>query len=175
MRAVISTNGTLITQDVAARLKEAGLSYVGISLDGLEPTNDRFRGVQGAFRKALEGVRNCLRAGVKVGLRFTMTRENFRRRGRDSSTSSSGKAFPASASITWSTPGAAASSSTTTACPTRRPASTVDLIMDRTQGLPRRGQGGGSADRGQPRGRPLSLPAAPAKRTRARRRRCSTC
>jgi Fe-coproporphyrin III synthase len=78
MRAVVSTNGTLITQETAARLKEAGLSYVGISLDGLEPTNDRFRGMKGAFRLALAGVQNCLRAGVKVGLRFTMTRENYR-------------------------------------------------------------------------------------------------
>ena len=76
MRAVVSTNGTLITPDVAARLRDAGLSYVGISLDGLEPTNDRFRGVPGAFQKALAGVRNCLSAGVKVGLRFTMTGKN---------------------------------------------------------------------------------------------------
>jgi len=77
MRAVVSTNGTLITPDVAARLKDAGLSYVGISLDGLEPTNDRFRGVKGAFGLALQGVRNCLAAGVKVGLRFTITRGNY--------------------------------------------------------------------------------------------------
>lgn len=78
MRAVVSTNGTLITPEIAVRLKEAGLSYVGISLDGLEPTNDRFRGVKGAFRQALDGVQNCQRTGVKVGLRFTMTRQNFR-------------------------------------------------------------------------------------------------
>ena len=78
MRAVVSTNGTLITKDMAAKLKEAGLSYVGISLDGLEATNDRFRGVKGAFRKALEGVQNCLATGVKVGLRFTVTRENYK-------------------------------------------------------------------------------------------------
>ena len=77
VRAVVSTNGTLISQDVAARLKDAGLSYVGISLDGLEETNDLFRGMQGAFEQALNGVRNCLSLGVKVGLRFTMTRSNF--------------------------------------------------------------------------------------------------
>jgi len=77
MRAVVSTNGTLITRDTAARLKDAGLSYVGISLDGLEETNDRFRGVPGAYKRALEGVRNCLALGVKVGLRFTMTRSNY--------------------------------------------------------------------------------------------------
>lgn len=78
MRAVVSTNGTLITPDIAARLKDAGLSYVGISLDGLEPMNDRFRGMPGAFQNALAGVRNCLAKGVKVGLRFTMTRMNYR-------------------------------------------------------------------------------------------------
>ena len=74
MRAVISTNGTMITADVAAKLQDAGLSYVGISLDGLEETNDKFRGVEGAYRRAFEGVRNCLARDVKVGLRFTMTR-----------------------------------------------------------------------------------------------------
>jgi len=77
MRAVVSTNGTLISPDIAVRLKDAGLSYVGISLDGLEETNDMFRGMQGAFAQALDGVRNCLALGVKVGLRFTMTRGNF--------------------------------------------------------------------------------------------------
>lgn len=78
IRAVVSTNGTLISKEVADKLKTAGLSYVGISLDGLEATNDRFRGVAGAFNDALAGVRNCLALGVKVGLRFTMTRNNFR-------------------------------------------------------------------------------------------------
>jgi Fe-coproporphyrin III synthase len=77
MRAVISTNGTLITPPVARTLKEIGLSYVGISLDGLEAVNDRFRGVPGAFRKALEGIRNCQAAGIKVGLRFTINRFNL--------------------------------------------------------------------------------------------------
>ena len=47
MRAVISTNGTLITREKARIFKEIGLSYVGISLDGLEEVNDRFRGVPG--------------------------------------------------------------------------------------------------------------------------------
>jgi 12,18-didecarboxysiroheme deacetylase len=78
MRAVVSTNGTLITTDMAKKLKDAGLSYVGISLDGLEEINDMFRGVQGAFQNALAGVRNCLAVGVKVGLRFTMTKHNYK-------------------------------------------------------------------------------------------------
>jgi len=76
MRAVLSTNGTLITAETASQLKEIGLSYVGISLDGLEETNDRFRGVRGAFRQTMEGIRNCQDAGIKVGLRFTMNRRN---------------------------------------------------------------------------------------------------
>jgi len=76
MRAVISTNGTLITPELAAKLKQFGLSYVGISLDGLEETNDRFRGMKGAFAAALAGVRHCREADIKVGLRFTMNRKN---------------------------------------------------------------------------------------------------
>lgn len=76
MRAVISTNGTLITPQMAADLKRIGLSYVGVSLDGMRETNDRFRGVSGAFEAALKGIRNCQGAGIKVGLRFTINRRN---------------------------------------------------------------------------------------------------
>jgi len=76
MRAVISTNGTLITQEMARVLKDIGLSYVGISLDGMEKIHDRFRGVKGAYRAALEGIKNCQDAGIKVGLRFTINKFN---------------------------------------------------------------------------------------------------
>ncbi len=76
LRAVISTNGTLVTPEYAARLKGENLSYVGISLDGTEAVNDRFRGVQGAFARAMAGVDACREAGLKVGLRFTINRRN---------------------------------------------------------------------------------------------------
>ena len=76
MRAVISTNGTLITKNMARTLKEIGLSYVGISLDGMEAINDRFRGVPGSYQKALQGIRNCQEVGIKVGLRFTINKAN---------------------------------------------------------------------------------------------------
>jgi len=76
MRAVISTNGTLITKRRARELKRIGLSYVGVSLDGMRATNDRFRGVEGAFVAALKGIRNCQETGIKVGLRFTINRWN---------------------------------------------------------------------------------------------------
>jgi len=76
MRAVISTNGTLITKQKARELKEVGLSYVGISLDGGEAVHDTFRAVPGSFRKALEGIANCQAEGLKVGLRFTVNKRN---------------------------------------------------------------------------------------------------
>ena len=76
MRAVISTNGTLITARMARTLKDIGLSYVGISLDGMEAINDEFRGVKGAFKSALNGIRNCQSVGIKVGLRFTVNKSN---------------------------------------------------------------------------------------------------
>jgi len=77
MRAVISTNGTLITPEVARQLQKLGLSYVGISLDGVEATHDRFRGQAGSFAAALAGVRHCQEVGLKVGLRFTISRMNY--------------------------------------------------------------------------------------------------
>lgn len=76
MRAVISTNGTLITKEKAKALKEVGLSYVGISLDGLEQTHDKFRGVEGSFKRAMAAIENCQEAGIKVGLRFTINKRN---------------------------------------------------------------------------------------------------
>ncbi|MFQ5713759.1 MAG: 12,18-didecarboxysiroheme deacetylase [Candidatus Scalinduaceae bacterium] len=76
LRAVISTNGTLITEEKAEELKKFGLSYVGISLDGLRETNDKFRGIEGAFDDALQGIRNCMKVGIKVGLRFTINKRN---------------------------------------------------------------------------------------------------
>jgi 12,18-didecarboxysiroheme deacetylase len=78
MRAVISTNGTLISKPTARVLKDIGLSYVGISLDGLESVNDHFRGVSGAFNKAMQGIRNCREVGIKVGLRFTINKRNVK-------------------------------------------------------------------------------------------------
>jgi len=77
VRAVISTNGTLITKEIAAKLQKIGLSYVGVSLDGLEQTHDRFRGKKGAFAAAIEGIRNCREAGIKVGIRFTVNKHNL--------------------------------------------------------------------------------------------------
>ena len=78
LRAVVSTNGVLIDRPLARELKKLGLSYVGISMDGLQEVHDRFRGVKGAFDKAMEAVENCKAEGLKVGLRFTINRLNAR-------------------------------------------------------------------------------------------------
>jgi 12,18-didecarboxysiroheme deacetylase len=77
LRTVISTNGTLIDRNAAARIKEAGFSYVGISLDGIGATNDKFRGMKGAFDAALSGIQACTEAEVKTGLRLTLNRHNY--------------------------------------------------------------------------------------------------
>jgi Fe-coproporphyrin III synthase len=77
IRVVLSTNGTLITENTAKQLKTAGFSYVGVSLDGIGEINNKFRGKENAFDLAVEGIRNCLKAGVKPGLRFTVTKHNF--------------------------------------------------------------------------------------------------
>lgn len=72
----LSTNGTRLGGDAAARVADLGFDYVGISLDGIGAVNDWFRGVEGAYADALAGVRACLARGVKVGLRYTITAEN---------------------------------------------------------------------------------------------------
>ncbi len=76
LRAVISTNGTLITADMAKKIKKHGVSYVGISLDGVGDVNDKFRGVAGAFDRAVAGIKNCQDTGVRIGLRLTLTQKN---------------------------------------------------------------------------------------------------
>lgn len=76
LRVVFSTNGTLITPDIVSRIAEIGVSYVGISIDGTQQTHDTFRGVPGAYEKSLNAIRLCRDAGIKVGLRVTLTRAN---------------------------------------------------------------------------------------------------
>jgi len=76
MRVVISTNGTLITREKAGEFREIGLSYVGVSLDGMKEVHDRFRGREGAYDEALRGIRYCREEGIKVGIRFTINRRN---------------------------------------------------------------------------------------------------
>ena len=76
MRVVLSTNGTLLTRELAYTFKKIGVSYIGVSVDGMEKTHDGFRGVKGAFDMTLRGIRICRDEGIKVGMRVTMNRKN---------------------------------------------------------------------------------------------------
>ncbi|HJN15170.1 MAG TPA: radical SAM protein [Armatimonadota bacterium] len=77
LRVVYSTNGTLITEEVADKLAEAGAKYVGVSLDGDRTIHDQFRGREGAFDDALKGLSYAAKAGIPVGARFTANKVNM--------------------------------------------------------------------------------------------------
>lgn len=70
----LSTNGTLIDGPMARRLRETGVGYVGVSVDGIGELHDRFRGLRGSYESALRGLRACRDQGLMVGLRFTLSR-----------------------------------------------------------------------------------------------------
>ncbi|MDP2795787.1 MAG: heme d1 biosynthesis radical SAM protein NirJ [Sulfurisoma sp.] len=73
----LSSNGTLIDAAMCRRVASADFNYVGISLDGMGATHDKFRRMAGAFDKSLHAIRLCRDAGLKVGVRFTLTQDNF--------------------------------------------------------------------------------------------------
>jgi radical SAM protein with 4Fe4S-binding SPASM domain len=77
IRTVISTNGTLLVHSAVQELKDLGVSYVGVSIDGPAPVHDRFRGMLGAYEEALQGIRNCREVGLRMGLRVTLTRFSY--------------------------------------------------------------------------------------------------
>lgn len=72
----LSTNGTLIDEANIGQIAACDFNYVGISLDGIEATHDKFRRMDGAFKASLHGLRLCRERGLKVGVRFTMTQDN---------------------------------------------------------------------------------------------------
>jgi radical SAM protein with 4Fe4S-binding SPASM domain len=76
IRIVLSTNGTLISENMASEIKNAGFAEVGISVDGIGGRNDKFRRKKGAYKAALQGIRNCIALGLRVSLRLTITSYN---------------------------------------------------------------------------------------------------
>jgi heme d1 biosynthesis radical SAM protein NirJ len=72
----LSSNGTLIDSANIDRIAGCDFDYVGVSLDGIGATHDRFRQMNGAFDASLQGIRLCRDLGLKIGVRFTMTQEN---------------------------------------------------------------------------------------------------
>lgn len=76
MRSVLSTNGTHIDDVTAARIADAGFSYVGVSLDAIGALHDKLRGKRGAFEDAVAGIRAAQDAGLRTGIRFTLHGRN---------------------------------------------------------------------------------------------------
>jgi len=75
----MATNGTLITKKKAKEMKEAGVQFVQISLDGIDAeTHDEFRGVKGAFDKTVQGIKNSVAEGFFVEISTTVTRYNYK-------------------------------------------------------------------------------------------------
>lgn len=74
----VATNGTLLTKQNVKRLKEAKINYVEVSIDGATAeTHDSFRGVPGAFQKAIEGIENCVEADLCACIASTATKSNI--------------------------------------------------------------------------------------------------
>ncbi len=77
----IATNGTLLTPANIEKLIEAGVNYIEVSLDSIHPDiHDAFRGVNGAWKRTTEGIKNAVKLGkgvFTVGLATTVTHINF--------------------------------------------------------------------------------------------------
>ena len=74
----LSTNGTLINELHVGKILKSGISYVGISVDGIGETHDQFRGKKGAYAASLKAIRLCRDLGIKVGLRLSLTAHTAR-------------------------------------------------------------------------------------------------
>ena len=72
----LSSNGTKISANNIDEIAAIDYQYIGVSLDGIKDTHDRFRRVKGSFDEALNGIHLCLEKGIKVGIRFTLTQDN---------------------------------------------------------------------------------------------------
>ena len=80
MYVAMATNGlALASMDKVRELKNAGLRFAQISLDGIDPnTHDSFRGVKGAFEKTVQGIKNCVAEKLCVEIATTGTRFNYK-------------------------------------------------------------------------------------------------
>jgi len=79
MYIAMATNGILITKEKAKEMKKAGVQFVQISLDGLDAkTHDAFRGINGAFDKTVEGIKNSVARGFFVEISTTVTKYNYK-------------------------------------------------------------------------------------------------
>ena len=78
LRMVMAPNGTLITPEIAAKMRESGIKRISISLDGATPeAHDRFRGVKGAYEGAIKGITYAKDAGIEFQINTTITKTNL--------------------------------------------------------------------------------------------------
>jgi radical SAM protein with 4Fe4S-binding SPASM domain len=76
MHVTIATNGMLLTPEMCERLKDAGAKYIEVSIDSMIPEeHDEFRGLQGAWARSIQGIRNSVAAGLRTGMATCFTRE----------------------------------------------------------------------------------------------------
>lgn len=74
--SVLGTNGTLIDEKCAVRLKQAGLKRLGISIDSIdEKKHDKFRRLEGAWKQAVRGMENAKKAGLEFQVHTTVTKK----------------------------------------------------------------------------------------------------
>ncbi len=76
IRYRVFTNGVLMTEELASQLKQRGVSEIQVSVDGLEKTHDAFRGMDGAFQRAVNAIKATEREGIKTAVRLTITEQN---------------------------------------------------------------------------------------------------
>ena len=77
LEVALATNGTLIDEAMAERIREAGIGRVCIAMDGADAaTHDTFRGHQGAFQAAVRGVTLLNELGVATQVNTTIARHN---------------------------------------------------------------------------------------------------
>jgi radical SAM protein with 4Fe4S-binding SPASM domain len=76
IHVTLATNGTLLTPEMCARLKDANVKYVEVSLDSIDPeVHNAFRGQPKAWERTVQGIRNCVASGIKTGMATCFTRE----------------------------------------------------------------------------------------------------
>ncbi|MDI6786552.1 MAG: radical SAM protein [bacterium] len=78
IRIVISSNGTLINNKMTEKIKDIGFQYVGVSIDGVKDTHNKFRGLNDGFQRAIKGIRSLKNANIKTGIRFTVNKNNYK-------------------------------------------------------------------------------------------------
>lgn len=78
LRMVMAPNGTLITKEIAGKMKDSGIKRISVSLDGsTSETHDAFRGIHHAFEKSIQGIKIAKDAGIEFQINTTITKNNL--------------------------------------------------------------------------------------------------